>query len=1448
MKKITLYRLIFIVSLSAFFLSTGCNQKIANTVPGIDKYDKPEQAALFQKLRTQDPATGEVPSEKMWDAIIRTKQIKDDLINSSSLISALTWFERGSNSDVVGPSNGNSRANSGVTSGRIDALWVDIADATGRTVWIGGRGGGLWKTNDITVSNPVWTVVNDYMSNLSVMAITQDPTNTDIMYFCTGESFFEAGALRGNGVFKSTDHGVTWTQLASTNNSTYHYSTRILCDYQGNIYVGTRSGLFRSTKASGGAAWTDITPSGVSVRVSDLEISSTSVAGRLHAAFGFASGQPHNTRYTDIPLTVAAGTWNSPATAMPSTLRRCEMAVNGNTLYALPSNSSNQTPTIYKSTDGGANWAATAGAAPLTATGTQFANGQGWYNLTVAINPSDANQCIIGGIDNAKTTDGGATWTRISNWVFTSGQYVHADQHSSAWYDNGNKLLLGCDGGIFYSSDGGTTIRDRNVGLRLKQFYACDIHPSTTNYFIAGAQDNGTHQFNNAGLSSSVEVFGGDGAYVAIDKDQPQYQTGAYVYSNYWRSSNTGASWTSGPQDNTGQFINPYAYDNAGNKVYACYSAGTYNRWENPQSGFTFTSVPMAAFGGQLVGSVCVSPYTANRVYFGMASGGKIIRVDGADGASPTGVDITGGSMPTGGVYMNCINTGSSDQYLVASYTNYGTSSIWVTTNGGTSWTAVEGNLPDLPVYWAMFHPDDNGKMFIATETGIWETDLLNGASTVWVPNTSFPTVRTTMLKYRSSDRTVLASSYGRGLWTSVIPSVSTPDVQFASLTASASEATAFNSGCRGYTDYSSTMQILNPPTGNATVTLTVALGATATAGVDYIVTSNGNFASPSMVLNFASGSTTPQPFSIRVFNDAAVESAESFTLQYAISGATNAQAGSSNQTHTFTINSDDAGPLVSSNQSGSIGTYDINLYHPFRGSNFDARTQMLYTAAELTGLGFTTGNITSIGFNVISKGSSQPYNGFTIKLKNTATTVLSGGAFEGGTTTVYSSNYSTVSGVNTIPITPFLWDGTSNLLIEMCYDNTSATGDDNIAGATSTANTFYSRESTNATPGCSIPNIAFSFGTSSRPIFTFNITTAGSQVSTALSSSNTAYLGPYDDVYFYDGSGNIMARIQNLGAFDYGCTQVVIDRAGSATAPFWNNNPANYLASKSFRVIPTNNTATGNYRVSFYYTATEINNWATATGQAFASAQVVKVSNGFYIPDVTPASTHATDILLSPNAAGTFGTNYIATGDFTNTGFSGFGIGVTGTALPITINYLNGTKQATGHLLNWKVNCNTSDRATMILERSNSNGTFASINSITADALRCLQPFDFTDKNPLPGINYYRLKVIDIDGKITYSSTVALLNAVTGFEITGMAPNPVTQGYFKLNIASAQVLKLKLLITNSRGRLVHTQQLTVTAGANSIPVDIAGLAAGNYNIQVHIDGSRPQTIRFIKQ
>ena len=882
--------------------------KISEENNVVDNEDGIAEAQKLEFELTKDISLGYIPKYRLVNAFEDLMVQRHRITNSPNNISALTWTERGPDSDIPGPSNGNTRAGNGLASGRMRAIWVDLSDATNHTVWVGAVDGGIWKTTDITASPATWTPVNDFFANLSIGSICQDPTGTkSTMYFGTGEKAINADAVRGGGIWKSIDHGVTWNLLPGT--TSFWNVSKIVCDAAGIVYVATQSngkGIQRS--ADGGTTWTNITPTGLNTAVTEMKLSST---GRMHIVCGYNNGyfsaNPAGYRFTDNPSTVTAGTWTSATTVFPNVQYNCEMAVSGTSLYVLASNSSFQTPAIYKSIDGGDTWVATLTSPPATSGTNDLSSGQAWYNMALAVDPANDQNVVAGGLNCYRTTNGGDTWTQISTWFGPGLSYIHADQQTAVW--NGNQVLIGSDGGIFYSANSGATFTDRNAGLRIKQFYSCAMHPSNVNYFLAGAQDNGVHQFSNAGLGSTIEVTGGDGAFVQIDQDEPQYQFGSYVYNTYRRSTNGGATWNPVDYSNSiGQFINPSDYDNVIKKMYAGGAANKYIRWEDPQTGSTFTPITIAAFAG-VVRHISISPYTSNRVFFGTSSG-KIVRVDNANSVTPAGLDVTGPGMP--GSNVSSIAIGINDNNLIATFSNYGaTKHIWVSTSGGGAggWTNITGNFPDIPVRWAIFYPEDSTKAIIATEMGVYETANINGASTVWTQDPTFPIVRTDMLKYRKSDGTVAAATHGRGLWTAIIP-LTIPYVRFAFNYNYQPEATVTTSGCRAYKDYIINMKIDIASTGNANVTLTPT--GTATQGIDYDFTTNGNFATPSNILTFASGTTTPQPVSIRIYNDAEMESSELFTLHYSIGGGTNAQPAPGSLSYTFTIVDNDSVPTVS--------------------------------------------------------------------------------------------------------------------------------------------------------------------------------------------------------------------------------------------------------------------------------------------------------------------------------------------------------------------------------------------------------------------------------------------------------------------------------------------------------------------------------------------------------
>jgi len=138
----------------------------------------------------------------------------------------------------------------------------------------------------------------------------------------------------------------------------------------------------------------------------------------------------------------------------------------------------------------------------------------------------------------------------------------------------------------------------------------------------------------------------------------------------------------------------------------------------------------------------------------------------------------------------------------------------------------------------------------------------------VWVPDPNLPTTRIAMLRMRSSDNTVVASTYGRGLWTARIPPAN-PEISFVLPSSAVTEQSTGVAGCRSYKDYIVNTGVLNTPTGDATVTYGIAAGNTAVRGADFDFTTNGNFGTPSNTHVFVSGQTLQKPITIRIYDDA---------------------------------------------------------------------------------------------------------------------------------------------------------------------------------------------------------------------------------------------------------------------------------------------------------------------------------------------------------------------------------------------------------------------------------------------------------------------------------------------------------------------------------------------------------------------------------------------------
>lgn len=724
----------------------------------LSKQERINEAIALEIERTLDPALGYVPKERLAKAVEQTRRQQAELMNTKDFlrgaISNARWTERG-------PGN---------VGGRTRAILVDRADPTGKTVFVGSSLGGLFKNSDITDAKRSWERVNDWLANLTISSLAQDPRDPKIMYAGTGDS--DANDARGLGMYKSTDGGKTWNLLPSTLTNGVFSSVPaiVITPDNSTIYAATFAGLQRSK--DGGATWEKVLGAGVGAnndRIYNIQLGSDK---RLYASTTstiYKSTQGGNT-----------GTWTA-LSGYPTNWTRTEIAVaptDPNILYAVGSvNGSGSN--VYRSADGGATWAQKGTVSWIDGCGGNpvagdFTRGQAWYDLCIIVDPTNPNAVWIGGIDMFRSLDAGGTWTQASFWAGCANRpYAHADHHI-LYYDPTNPSVLysGNDGGVFKVNNSASnfTIDERNLGFVSTLFYGCAMHPdSAVDHFLAGTQDNGTLLLQGKGISNvNGRSIGGDGFLSFIDQDQPaDIQIGS-LYGGVWFLSTTnGAGFSVGANSNGGFFC-PADYDDKNNILYAQTSGGDLFRWNINAK--TQVTLDLAGVTLTRISNIFSDENVNGRVYIGTSTG-SLYRSN-ATNTGTTINDVVRIATFQGAISSIDVERGNADHILVT-ISSYGAPSVLESRDGGVTFANCDlSNLPDMPVRWGIFNPNDPKSAFIATDLGVWTTDFLNGASTTWqppVPARGTPLVRTDRIEWRKSDKMLLAGTYGRGLWTSSV-------------------------------------------------------------------------------------------------------------------------------------------------------------------------------------------------------------------------------------------------------------------------------------------------------------------------------------------------------------------------------------------------------------------------------------------------------------------------------------------------------------------------------------------------------------------------------------------------------------------------------------------------------------------------------------------------------
>lgn len=346
---------------------------------------------------------------------------------------------------------------------------------------------------------------------------------------------------------------------------------------------------------------------------------------------------------------------------------------------------------------------------------------------------------------------------------------------------------------------------------------------------------------------------------------------------------------------------------------------------------------------------------------------------------------------------------------------------------------------------------------------------------------------------------------------------------------------------------------------------------------------------------------------------------------------------------------------------------------------------------------------------------------------------------------------------------------------------------------------------------------------------------------------------------YFRDGNCNLINSIQPFGANPV--TNSINSCVTVNSSPGKLGTPDFYVARK-YDIQPIVNAANATANITLYYLQSEFD----AYNLEAINNNVTTLPSG---PSDAPGINNL--ILRQFHGTGTNPDNYTGSSiDFTTanpgfnaswngsynwwevtvpvTGFSGFYItSLPSNSLPITLLYFKGSQSGNDHLLNWKANC-LSTKAKFEIENSFDGIHFFSIGKIEARQLRCAQPFDFINKNPLQGSNYYRIKLVDIDAKFSYSNIVSLFSKSKSFEFVNLSPNPVKDENPVLQIKSGRSDNLELVITDPIGRIISRQNFHLMQGDNKVIINTKRFVPGIYQVYATNGEVKSQTLRFVKQ
>ncbi len=681
-----------------------------------------------------------------------------------------------------------------VMSGRI----ADVAVASipgerpGRVIYAASAGGGVWKTVDGGVS---WKSLWDDQPVGSTGDVTVAPSNPDIVWVGSGESNNLRSSSWGNGVYKSSNGGKTWTNMGLR--TSQHIPRIIIHPTNPDIvYVaamgplwasGGERGLYKTT--DGGRTWNRVLATSETTGVTDVifdptnpEVLYAATMQRERKAYSFVGGGPDSGIFKSMD---GGATWTRLTKGLPEGDRgRIGLDVSQSSPRIVYAFVNAQDGGVFRSEDGGENWTRQSNISSLP-----------WYTGQVRVDPKDPNRVYHIGQSMSVSNDAGRTWGRFA-------ANTHADYHAM-WIDPGDPdhIVIGNDGGLFMTWDRGGSW-DFAVNLPVSTYYAIAVDMNDPYWIFGGIQDNGSWAGPSAtrlraGISNDqwFRTGGGDGFYSGVDPTDPnviyaESQEGAltrmdrltgesksirpqtapgepayrfnwsapllvsphdhntlYFGANYlFRSTDRGDSWTKLGGDLTRQL------DQDTLPIMGLHGPGGYERNNG-----------VARFGN--IATLDESTVRKGLLYVGTDDG--VIQVSRNGGVTwkkterfPGVPDLT---------YVSRVSASHSAEGTVyAAFDGHRNNDfkpyVYKSTDYGQTWTSITSNLPDFgSVQVIREHPRNPNLLFVGTEFGLFVS--VNGGGAWARVRSGFPTVAVHDLLIHPRANDLIVATHGRGLW-----------------------------------------------------------------------------------------------------------------------------------------------------------------------------------------------------------------------------------------------------------------------------------------------------------------------------------------------------------------------------------------------------------------------------------------------------------------------------------------------------------------------------------------------------------------------------------------------------------------------------------------------------------------------------------------------------------